>query len=125
MKWNKEPRRKGETALQYYEAQSIRFEHKSRIFPPLAGNLDKIFPFSDDELETRIGALAKEREETFDQVIRMVGHQCQNFGLTFEELLFHHRYSGWRGPMTVSERQRNAAYKAWDTMRARKAEQQK
>jgi hypothetical protein len=113
---------KGPTALQRYVAEGIPAPERRQEFPTIIGHEDR-FPLTDEDRERRLEAFGAHRKESVEQVVRMLGMMTQSSGLTFDELLFHHEYSGWHGPMTVSERQRNAAYKAWDTMRARKAEQ--
>jgi hypothetical protein len=67
-----------------------------------------------------LDSFANDRNESREETASMIASVMVESGLTFDELIWHHHCHGWKGGLSVSERQRRAAYKAWQTIRARR-----
>jgi hypothetical protein len=75
-------------------------------------------------LLARLIQFATDRNEPIEETVSMIASVSRESGLTIDELIWHHHYSGWKGGVSVSERQRRAAFKAWETIRANRKQKE-
>jgi hypothetical protein len=79
---------------------------------------DDLIEAADDVRFTLLDVFAADRKESQEETAGMIASVTAESGLTFDELIWQHHCHGWKGGVSVSERQRRAAYKAWQTIRA-------
>lgn len=108
-----------QTALQRYEAEGYIFVRTPARFHAFA-DYEIRFATIEEDREFLLETFAKQIGQTVQWTLDMIASHAIETGLTPDELLWHHEESGWNGGLTVRERQREAAHKAWKTIRAKR-----